>query len=82
MVNASMRDLDQDHQVRRYQVIQESLSNIRVRVQVDSPLPPDAVASIARDMEGLGPEIVCSVESVDDLPLDASGKFQRFISMV
>jgi len=80
MVNASMRDLDQDHQVRRYQVIQETLSSIRVRVQANSPLPADAVASIARDMERLGPGIVCSVEHVNDLPLDASGKFQRFIS--
>ena len=81
-VNQVLRNLKQDTEVQRYQVIQERIDRIHVRILAHSELPTNVIEAIARGIERLGPEIRCTVELVDDLPPDASGKFRRFISKV
>ena len=69
--------------VRQIQIIQETLQAITVRIAVDEALTPDQEAGI-RELVGrrLGTGFVISLETVDEIPRSASGKYQDFISRV
>jgi len=72
--------VDQPH-VREGQIIQESLTQIRVRVVVtDGFGDKDAKEIVRRVQQRLGPEVKVIVEPVDHIPRTPAGKFQAVIS--
>jgi phenylacetate-CoA ligase len=69
--------------VRQFQVIQESLEAVRVRLAVARPLTPDEEQRV-KQMVGtaLGHPFRIAVEYCDAIPRSASGKFEEFRSEV
>lgn len=74
--------LDLPH-VREGQIVQESLSRIRVRVVPEPGFgPSDAHRMEARVQQRLGAEVVVEVETVERIPRTAAGKFQAVVSFL
>ncbi len=82
LVNRVVRQLHSDYAVSRYQVIQDDLSSIRIRLCSRQDLPQDSLTQMARSMERMGKDIGCIVEVSDQPEIGPSGKFQRYISNV
>jgi len=68
--------------LRRFQVVQESPTDVRVQVVLDVEHDADVRRVIAENITRLHPRLRCEVERVDAIPVDASGKFQKVISHV
>jgi len=69
--------------VRRGQIIQESLEQIRVLLECDSEYDRTLDETVqSRVKERLGPDARVTVESVDEIPLGPGGKFQAVVSKV
>lgn len=61
--------------VRRFQVIQETMDRIMVRViPKDGPVDPEQITSVIQ--KAVGNPVSVSVEQVDTLPLESNGKFK------
>ena len=69
--------------IRRFQIVQESVSAIRVKlVPIDGHHPgPDAVAGIASLFAPM-PGITVEVEIVSDIPPGANGKYRPYLSLI
>jgi phenylacetate-CoA ligase len=68
-----------DRHFRRFQVVQDALDHVTVRIIPEMGSQMDFAAVIAPSFRRLHPALRCSVEIVDDLPLEASGKFKKVI---
>jgi len=68
--------------LRRFQVIQASPSDVRVKVVLDVEHDADFRRVIVENITRLHPRLRCEVERVDAIPVDASGKFKKLISHV
>jgi phenylacetate-CoA ligase len=68
--------------VRRFQVVQEKLHEVRLRLVLGERDP--SVVDAIRNAIGavLGPEMILTVEVVDDIPLSRSGKLQVVVNRV
>lgn len=82
VLNRVIRQFLAEYPVGRYQVIQDDLESIRVRLRSQQELPQDYLAEITQGVEQLSPELCCSVEVVDEIEAEPSGKFQRYITHV
>lgn len=69
--------------VRQAQIIQESLTSIRVRIVPDKGFSPSHLSFIGQELEKrLGSEIKYKFELVEELPLGKGGKFRAVISHI
>jgi phenylacetate-coenzyme A ligase PaaK-like adenylate-forming protein len=68
-----------DRHFRRFQVIQDALNHVTVLIIPEMGSQIDFAAVIAPSFRRLHPAFRCSIEIVDDLPLEASGKFKKVI---
>ena len=69
--------------VRQYQIRQESLQQIVVRLVAGEAFPPDGEAKIVSGIvKRLGPGLSVLIERVDSIAPEASGKFRFVISAV
>lgn len=65
------------------QIVQETLTRIRIRVVPTDRFGPNDVAQIvARVKRRLGPQVEVAVETVSHIPRTSTGKFQAVISHV
>ena len=79
VLNREIRRILKNHTVEGYQVIQNDLTSVRVRVCSPGDLPPEVLTKMSRGVEALNPAISCTVDVVDRLEPGPSGKFQRYI---
>lgn len=68
-----------DRHFRRFQVVQDALDHVTVRIIPEKESQVDFAAVIAPSFRRLHPTLRCSIEIVGDLPLEASGKFKKVI---
>jgi phenylacetate-CoA ligase len=69
--------------VRQFKIVQESPSRVRVLLARDAGFPPDGEAGIREGIERrMGPGVAVTVEPVDALPPEASGKYRYVVSKV
>ncbi len=69
--------------VRQYQIIQEDVDSIRVRVVLDDGFPADGLERIQGGItDRMGAEVRVDVEQVSEIAQDPSGKFRHVISQV
>ncbi|HYT33228.1 MAG TPA: hypothetical protein VEO37_11580 [Thermoanaerobaculia bacterium] len=74
--------IDQPH-VREGQIIQEALDRIRVRIVPDGAFGPvDREETIQRVRQRLGPRVEIVVETVEEIPRSAAGKFRAVVSLI
>ncbi len=74
--------VDQPH-VREGQIVQETLTRIRVRVVPTSGFCEDDVGDIRRRVQHrLGTEVDVVVEAVNEIPRTAAGKFKAVVSLL
>jgi phenylacetate-CoA ligase len=66
--------------VKRFQIIQESLDHMRVRIVPDSSQPVDEGFVSKRIRQHLGSQVSISFEYTDDIPLERSGKYRWVVS--
>ena len=67
----------------KFQVVQETLGEIRIRLAVDSRFPPDGVDQVrTQAQKRLGSDDKIRVEIVDDIEPAPSGKYRPVISKV
>jgi phenylacetate-CoA ligase len=71
-----------DRHFRRFQVVQDALDHVTVRIIPEMENRIDFAAVIAPSFRRLHPALRCSIEIVDDLPLEASGKFKKVICSI
>ena len=71
-----------DRHFRRFQVVQDALDHVTVRVIPEADRSVDFQTVIASAMRDLHPELRCSVKVVDDIPLEPSGKFRKVICSI
>jgi len=73
---------DQPH-VREGQVIQETITRIRVKIVPEDGFGPADTANIeARMHQRLGPDMEIVVEPVSSIPRTKAGKFQAVVSLL
>ncbi|MCK4626505.1 MAG: phenylacetate--CoA ligase family protein [Phycisphaerae bacterium] len=69
--------------VRQYQIIQEDVDSIHVRVVLDDGFPANGLERIRDGItERIGAEVRVDVEQVSEIAQDPSGKFRHVISRV
>ncbi|MCK4624121.1 MAG: phenylacetate--CoA ligase family protein [Phycisphaerae bacterium] len=69
--------------VRQYQIVQEDVDSIRVRVVLEDGFPADGLERIRGGItERIGAEVRVDVEQVSEIDQDPSGKFRHVISQV
>lgn len=69
--------------VRQYQIVQQDVDLIAVKLAVEPDFPADGDERIRRQIiQRLGSEVRVEIERVEDIPADASGKFRYVISQV
>jgi phenylacetate-CoA ligase len=69
--------------VRRFQVIQERIDRVCLRVVVSSDwIEADKAKIEAVSQDVLGPSVAFDVEKVSDIPLTAAGKHRVVVSLV
>ncbi len=69
--------------IRKSQIVQESVSDFTVRLVSDDGFSAELQRELLANLhERLGPEVNISVENVDDIAPDPSGKFRWVISRV
>jgi phenylacetate-CoA ligase len=82
-VNRALSDLSPrgalDRHFRRFQVIQDALDHVTVRVIPEADRPVDFQMVIRSAVRNLHPELRCAVEEVEEIPLEPSGKFKKVI---
>ncbi len=71
-----------DRHFRRFQVVQDALDHLTIRIVPEAERLSDFHEVIAPALRRLHPELQCSIEVVDDLPLEPSGKFKKVISSI
>lgn len=69
-------------QVRQFQVIQEHVGKITVRVVPGLFLPRNLQEQVACEFSKLHRDLVVRIDVVDEIPLEASGKLKRIISRI
>ncbi|MCX6094991.1 MAG: hypothetical protein NTY63_09270, partial [Candidatus Bipolaricaulota bacterium] len=77
---ASLRENADGYAVRRYQVVQEEDGGFLVRVISKGEKPGPLSERIAASLHRLDPKLSITVEFVDDLPVEPSGKFRAIYS--
>lgn len=69
--------------VHRFQVVQDSLNDLRIDLTSTETIPNEVRSSIRAAVERvMGPEVSVRIEQVADLPLSRSGKFRWIVSHV
>ena len=69
--------------VERFKIVQEDLEHTRVLVVTGAEFDPSALAVIERGIgQRLGEGVGVTVQQVDDIPAEASGKFRYIVSRV
>jgi phenylacetate-coenzyme A ligase PaaK-like adenylate-forming protein len=69
--------------VRRYQIVQERLDRIAIKLVPVGEPPADAAATVTRRMAAeLGGNVQVEVQLVKEIPPDANGKFRPYYSLV
>ena len=79
ILNCAVRQIREDYYVDGYQVIQDDLRSIRVRLCSHQELPQELLTGMAQTIEELNTGLRCSIDIVDELKPGPSGKFQRYI---
>ena len=69
-------------QVRQFQVIQEAVDEIIVRVVPGVSLPMNLHTKVHAEFRKLHPDLKIDVSIVDKIPLEASGKLRRIVSQI
>jgi phenylacetate-CoA ligase len=68
-----------DSHFRRFQVIQDASDHITVRIIPEPGRDVEFEPVITEVMERIGVGLACTVEIVDELPIEPSGKFKKVI---
>ncbi|MFC2081642.1 phenylacetate--CoA ligase family protein [Candidatus Bipolaricaulota bacterium] len=66
-----------DRLVRRFQVVQDASDHLTVRIIPESSQQIDFHSLISPALLRLHPDLRCTIDIVEDLPLDPSGKFRK-----
>ncbi len=75
--------VDEFPSVAQYQVVQETLDDILVRIIPGEGYEPGVAAAIEAGLRPyLGPEVRLRFETVDHIPVGATGKFEHVKSLV
>ena len=82
ILNRGIRAIRQDYVVDGYQVVQDDVAFVRVRLCSQQELPQEILAGMSQAMEKLSAGLCCTVQVVDELRPGPSGKFQRYIPYV
>ncbi|MFC2095568.1 phenylacetate--CoA ligase family protein [Candidatus Bipolaricaulota bacterium] len=69
-------------QVRQFQVIQEEIGKVIVRVVPGQLLPGDLHERLRAEFSKLHRDLEIDIETVDEIPLEASGKLKRIVSRI
>jgi len=71
-----------EYLIGQYQVVQEAIDRICVRIVRLENTPADMGLQIAQTIESLGDGITCKVEWVESIPIDSTGKRRKIVSAV
>ena len=66
----------------QYQVVQESLTHITVRIAASEPPPAALRTQLAHDVRALHRELRCDVEEASEIDLGETGKLKRVLSQL
>jgi phenylacetate-CoA ligase len=71
-----------DRHFRRFQVIQDAAHHLIVRIVPEKGRSVDFESVIGIMLRTIHPDLRCTVEIVDDLPCEPSGKFKKVVSRI
>ncbi len=71
-----------DRHFRGFQVVQDALDHVTVRIIPESDRTVDFRSVIDPALRRIHPDLHCSVEVVDALPHEPSGKFRKVIRRI
>jgi phenylacetate-CoA ligase len=70
-------------EIKKFQVIQKSLVEIAIKIVEQSPISEEKIAFLRQEIRNVvGAEVKIIFDFVDDIPLNATGKFRVTISEI
>jgi phenylacetate-CoA ligase len=70
-------------EIKKFQIVQKSLTDIVVKIVEQSTISEEKVAFLRQQIQNVvGPEVNITFDFVDDIPLNATGKFRVTISEI
>lgn len=81
-VDAKARELNRTRLFSRFQLVQDRADHVTVRVVREGDWPADLDGIISEKLRSLHAALRCTVEAVDDIPLEPSGKLKKVIRLI
>ncbi|MFC2105038.1 phenylacetate--CoA ligase family protein [Candidatus Bipolaricaulota bacterium] len=80
--DAKARELNRSRLFSRFQFVQDGVDHVTVKIVREADWPADLDAIVSNKLRSLHPALHCTIQAVDNIPLEPSGKLKKVIRLI